>query len=56
MRPATLTGLPATVKELRTYVTDGQRGMKEGARIPATDGTVQFTLDTASYMTLIGGQ
>jgi len=55
-RPATLTGLPANLRELRVYVTDSQRGMKEGDRIPATSGTTQFTLDTASYTTLIGGQ
>jgi hypothetical protein len=55
-RTATLAGLPASSKELRVYVTDSQRGMKEGDRIPVADGTVQFTLDTASYTTLIGGQ
>ena len=55
-RPVTLTGLPANLKELRVYVTDGRRGMKESDRLPVADGTVQFTLDTASYTTLIGGQ
>jgi hypothetical protein len=54
-RPATLTGLPATLKELRIYVTDSQRGMKEGDRAAVTNGVAQFTLDTASYTTLIGG-
>ncbi len=55
-RPATLTGLPANLKELRVYVTDSQRGMKESARLPVASGTVQFTLDAASYTTLIGGR
>jgi hypothetical protein len=55
-RPATLTGLPANLKELRVYVTDSRRGMKEGDRIPVAEGTAQLTLDTASYTTLIGGR
>ena len=53
-RQATLTGLPATIKELRIYVTDGQRGMKEGARVKAANGKADFTLDTFAYTTLIG--
>ena len=55
-RPTTLTGLPAEVKQLRVWVTDGQRGMQEGARIPVADGKAQFTLDPTSYTTLIGAQ
>jgi hypothetical protein len=55
-RPAMLAGLPANLKELRVYVTDSQRGMKEGDRIPVAEGTAQFTLDTTSYATLIGGR
>jgi len=55
-RPATLTGLPANLKELRVYVSDSQRGMKEGDRIAVAKGAAQFTLDAASYTTLIGGQ
>jgi len=54
-RPATLAGLPSSLKELRVHVTDGQRGMKEGQRIPVANGTAQFTLDTACFTTLIGG-
>jgi hypothetical protein len=53
-RPTTLSGLPANLKELQIYVTDGQRGMKESNRIPITNGTAKFTLNTASYTTLIG--
>ena len=37
-RPATLTGLPAGVKELRTWITDSRRGMQEGSRVPVSDG------------------
>lgn len=55
-RPAILAGLPANLKELRVYVTDAQRGMKEGDRIPVANGTARFTLDNASFTTLIGGQ
>jgi len=53
-RPATVTGLPAEVKQLRIWVTDQQRGMQEGERIPVTGGKAQFTLDATSYVTLIG--
>ena len=55
-RPTTLTGLPAEVKQLRVWVTDEQRGMQEGARIPVTNGKAQFTLDQTSYTTLISAQ
>jgi hypothetical protein len=55
-RPATLAGLPTNLKGLRIYVTDAQRGMKEGKRIPVADGTARFTLDTTSYTTLMGGR
>jgi hypothetical protein len=55
-RPTTLTGLPVEVKQLRVWVTDAQRGMQEGARIPVTDGKAQFTLDPASYTTLVSAQ
>ena len=53
-RPATVTGLPAEVRQLRIWVTDQQRGMQEGDRIPVTGGKAQFTLDATSYVTLIG--
>jgi O-glycosyl hydrolase len=55
-RPATVTGLPAGVKQLRIWVTDKQRGMQEGERIPVTGGKAQFTLGATSYTTLIGNQ
>jgi hypothetical protein len=55
-RPTTLTGLPAEVKQLRMWVTDAQRGMQEGARIPVTNGKAQFTLDQTSLTTLMSAQ
>jgi hypothetical protein len=55
-RPATVTGLPACVKELRAWVTDSLRGMQEGPRIPVRDGKADLTLDPTSFTTLIGVQ
>jgi hypothetical protein len=52
-RQATLTGLPAGVKELRLWVTDSQRGMEEGARVPVVDGKAQLNLEATSYTTVI---
>jgi len=53
-RTATLTGLPPTVKQLRLWVTDAQRGMQESDRIPVTGGQAQFPLAATSYTTVIG--
>jgi hypothetical protein len=53
-RPATLSGLPENLKELRLYITDSGRGMKEGKRIPVVNGKAQFTLEAASFTTLLG--
>ena len=55
-RPATITGLPADVKQLRIWVTDKQRGMEEGARIAVSGGKAQFNLDATSYVTLMSAQ
>jgi hypothetical protein len=55
-RAATITGLPADVKQLRVWVTDTKRGMQEGARVPVSDGKAELTLDAMAYLTLIGGQ
>jgi hypothetical protein len=55
-RAATLSGLPAGLKELRLYVTDSERGMEEGKRVPVVNGKTQFTLDAVSFTTLLGGQ
>jgi hypothetical protein len=53
-RETTLTGLPANLKVLRIYVTDARRGMKEGHRIPVTNGSAQFMLEGGTFTTLIG--
>jgi hypothetical protein len=53
-RTATLMGLPPTVKELRLWVTDAERGMQESDRIPVTGGRAQFPLAATSYTTVIG--
>jgi hypothetical protein len=53
-RETTLSGLPANLKELRIYVTDARRGMKEGHRIPVTNGTATFMLEGGMFTTLIG--
>jgi hypothetical protein len=55
-RPATITGLPADVKQLRIWITDKQRGMQEGERIAVSGGKAQFNLDATSYVTLISAQ
>jgi hypothetical protein len=52
-RSATLNGLPASLKQLRIYVTDSGRGMQEGKPVSVVNGKAQFTLDAASFMTLI---
>lgn len=52
-RAATLTGLPANLKELRIYVTDSSRGMVEGERISVVNGEAQFTLEAVSFTTLM---
>jgi O-glycosyl hydrolase len=55
-RTATLTGVPPTVKQLRLWVTDAQRGMQESDRIPVTDGKAQFSLAATSYTTVVSTQ
>jgi hypothetical protein len=55
-RQATLTGLPANVKELRVWITDSTRGMEEAARIPVVAGKAEVKLEATSYTTVIGGQ
>jgi hypothetical protein len=55
-RRATLSGLPPTVKELRLWVTDADRGMQESDRVPVTSGQAQFSLAATSYTTVIGAK
>lgn len=52
-RAATLTGLPADLKELRIYITDSSRGMAEGKRISVVNGEAQFMLAAVSFTTLL---
>jgi hypothetical protein len=51
-RPATVTGLPAEVKQLRILVTDSKRGMEEIGRVSVTGGKAEFTLEPTSFTTL----
>jgi hypothetical protein len=55
-RPATVTGLPAGVKEFRVHITDATRGMKELPRVPVSNGTAQLTLEPATFTTLMSTQ
>jgi hypothetical protein len=55
-RPATLTGLPAEVKELRLYLTDATHGMREGARVPVSGGRAEFTLAPNGFTSLMGSR
>ena len=55
-RAATVTGLPADVKQLRMWVTDAKRGMEESGRVSVADSKAQFTLEATSFTTLIGVQ
>jgi hypothetical protein len=52
-REVVLSGLPKKVKSLRIFVTDKERAMKEGQRIPVSDGKAMFTLDSVSYTSLV---
>ena len=56
VRPVTLTGVPDGVNELRMYVTDGDRDMKELARVKVNGGNAFFMLEAAAFTTLLGGR
>ena len=51
-RAATILGIPARVKELRTFVTDRERGMQETDRVAVTNGVAQITLDSEAMTSL----
>lgn len=55
-RPATLTGLPVSVKQLRVFVTDSMRGMKAGKRVAVVKGTAAVTLDAVSFTTSLSAE
>jgi hypothetical protein len=52
-RPATITGLPAEVKQMQMWVTNKDRGMQEGQRITVANGKAEFALEPMSFVTLI---
>ena len=52
-RAATITGVPAGITSLRVWRTDAERAHTEGPRIPVHGGRAVFTLDAATYTTLI---
>ncbi len=41
------------VKELNLYITDQNRGMEKDKSIDVNNGNAEFTLDSASFTTLI---
>ena len=51
-RAATISGIPAGVKELKVFVTDRTRGMKETAKVAVTNGVAQITLDNEAMTSL----
>ena len=55
-REAVLKGIPKKVKTLRLFVTDKDRGMKEGDPVVVTNGEAHFILDAYSYMELLGSK
>jgi hypothetical protein len=52
-RTATLTGLPAEVKELHVYVTDAKRGMEEGKPVAVVRGSAVVPLGAGSFTTVV---
>ncbi|MGO8678931.1 MAG: hypothetical protein ACLQVX_24085 [Limisphaerales bacterium] len=53
-RTATVSGLPASLKEVRAFVTDSRRGMQDTGRVPVAQGTVEVPLDALSFTSLVG--
>ncbi len=51
-RTATVTGLPATVKQLQLYVTDSKNDMQSGSIIPVVNGEFEVTLAAAGFTSL----
>ncbi|HTY00956.1 MAG TPA: hypothetical protein VMG09_13085 [Bacteroidota bacterium] len=52
-RTVILSGVPETVREFRTYVTDNKRGMQEEKTIRVSDGQAKFTIDEFCFTTLV---
>jgi hypothetical protein len=55
-RTATITGIPEGIRQLRMWVTDADRGMKELESVPVNAGKAQLALPATSYTTVIGNQ
>jgi len=53
-RTATVSGLPAGIKEMRVLVTDSGRGMQETGRVPVVQGTVELPLGGMTFTSLVG--
>ncbi len=51
-RAATISGIPASVKELKVFVTDRTRGMRETDQAAVTNGVAQITLDNEAMTSL----
>ncbi|MEO6980354.1 MAG: hypothetical protein ABI113_18320, partial [Mucilaginibacter sp.] len=51
-RKVTLTGLPASVKELNIYTTNKETNMKQGT-VKIKDGVAEFKMSAVSYVTLV---
>lgn len=51
-RPATINGIPASVKKMRIYVTDAERGMQLMAIKGVVDGQVSFVLEAQTFTSL----
>ncbi|KAA9038151.1 hypothetical protein FW778_15475 [Ginsengibacter hankyongi] len=52
-RNATLTGLPASVKNINIYTTDKNNSVKKGTSLKVINGTVKFYVNSESFTTLI---
>ena len=52
-REAVLKGLPKKLKSFRIFVTDKERGMKEGDLVTVSNGEAHFVLDAWSYTELL---
>ncbi len=51
-RNVIITGLPASVKSFRVFVTDKNQSMKEGKLIPVSNGKAEFILKETSFTSL----
>jgi O-glycosyl hydrolase len=52
-REVTITGLPAGITQLQSFITDGQHDYKQQDPVSARDGIVSVSLPAMSYVTLV---